>query len=84
MNFELRAPQSEYRELKRQWEDIWEHGRKDAKTGAVSSLPIDLAKERFLNRPLRPDGDGSRPSCLKIQVYFTDSSSGSVATEKRR
>ena len=45
---ELQAPQSEYRVLHKQWEDVWENGQKDAKTGTVVSLPIDEAKKKFL------------------------------------
>ncbi len=44
VNLELKAPQSEYRELHQQWEKVWAEGQKDPKTGIVISLPIDEAK----------------------------------------
>ena len=34
VNMELGAPQAEYRELNKQWEDIVEHGKKDARRRA--------------------------------------------------
>ena len=85
VNLELRAPQSEYRELKTQWDDIWKHGHKDAATGAVSSLPIDAAKERFLEQSVKArSGAEADQAALRSKFYFTDSSSGRRATERRR
>ncbi len=85
VNFELRDPQSEYRELKRQWDEIWEHGHKDAATGAVSSLPIDMAKERFLEQAVKARaGTEAEQAATRSKFYYTDSSSGRRATEKRR
>src|SRR5829696_6520591 len=37
INLELKAPQSEYWELHKQWIQTWEHGQKDPATGAVTS-----------------------------------------------
>ncbi len=31
VNLELTIPQAEYRELTKQWQDLWEHGQKDLK-----------------------------------------------------
>jgi hypothetical protein len=85
VNLELRAPQSEYRELKKQWAETWEKGSKDAKTGAVSALPIDMAKERFLEQGVKArSGADADQSATKSKLYFTDSSSGRRATEMRR
>ncbi len=47
-NLELQAPQSEYRVLHEQWEEVWEKGQKDEKTGTVITLPIEEAKNKFL------------------------------------
>lgn len=85
VNMELRAPQSEYRELKKQWAEIWEHGAKDAKTGAISSMPIDEAKEKFLEQAVKArSGQEAEQQALRSKMYFTDSSSGRRATERRR
>lgn len=48
INLELREPQAEYRELKRQWDDILVNGLKDPKTGTTITLPIDEAKKKVL------------------------------------
>ena len=32
VNLELKAPQSEYREIERQWAELWKNGQKDQKT----------------------------------------------------
>ncbi len=85
VNLELQAPQSEYRELKKQWDEIWKHGHKDAATGAVSSLPVDVAKEKFLEQAAKArSGPEAEQNALRSKFYFTDSSSGRLATERRR
>jgi len=48
INLQLREPQAEYRELRKQWEKSWKEGEKDTKTKTVISLPIEEAKERVL------------------------------------
>lgn len=52
-NLELQAPQSEYRALHEQWEDVWENGQKDEKTGTVITLPIEEAKNKFLEQNVK-------------------------------
>jgi hypothetical protein len=85
INLELRAPQAEYTELRKQYLDIWEHGAKDAKTGAVSSLPINMAKERFLEQSVKAQsGTEAEQKALRSKMYFTDASSGRRAADKRR
>ena len=85
VNLELRAPQAEYREFRKQWTEIWEHGSKDAKTGAVSAMPIDMAKEKFLEQAVKArSGQEAEQETLRSKMYFTDSSSGRRATERRR
>ena len=49
-NLELLAPQAEYRELLKQWEDLWLNGQKDPQTGTVISLPVKDAKARLLEQ----------------------------------
>ncbi|PYT00316.1 MAG: hypothetical protein DMF63_07010 [Acidobacteria bacterium] len=85
VNMELKAPQAEYRELKKQWALVWEHGSKDARTGAVSSMPIDMAKEKFLEEAVKArSGEEAEQKALRSKMYFTDASSGRRAAEKRR
>lgn len=48
VNLELREPQSEYRELLKDWNQVWKEGRKDAGTGTVITLPMDEAKKKVL------------------------------------
>ncbi|MBA3692243.1 MAG: hypothetical protein H0W77_02215, partial [Acidobacteria bacterium] len=63
VNMELKAPQSEYREMERQWEKLWAEGQKDAKTGTVVTLPIDEAKRKFLEENMKtPSGEQSEKS----------------------
>jgi len=85
VNLELRAPQSEYRELHQMWLEQWKNGTKDAKTGAVSSLPIEEAKEKFLAQGVKArSGADAEQEALRSKMYFSDASSGRKATEKRR
>jgi hypothetical protein len=85
VNLELMAPQSEYRELHRQWMDTWEHGNKDLKSGTVISTSIEDAKEKLLAQGIKskvgPDAEGAYN---KARSFVSDSSSGRVAGEKIR
>jgi len=85
VNLELHAPQAEYNELKKQWEHIWEHGRKDEKTGMVTIMPIDEAKEKFLSQNAKAkSGAEAEEVFKKSQSYISDSSAGRLASEKHR
>jgi hypothetical protein len=85
VNLELRAPQAEFWEMQKQWKQIWEHGQKDEKTGAISALPIDMAKERFLEQSIKArSGPEADQAAAGSKMYFSDSSSGRRASEKRR
>ena len=85
VNLELHAPQSEYWELKKQWTETWQHGAKDVKTGVVSSLPIDAAKERFLEQAVKArSGAEADQNAMRSKFYFSDASSGRRATDRRR
>ena len=85
VNMELKEPQAEYRELKKQWAEVWEHGAKDSHTGAVSSLPIDAAKEKFLEQAVKArSGQEAEQQTLRSKMYFTDASSGRRAADRRR
>ena len=85
VNMELGAPQAEYWELKKQWEKTWKQGVKDSKTGAVSALPIDMAKDRFLEQATKArSGTEAEQAAMRSEFYFSDASSGRRATERRR
>src|SRR5688572_10354342 len=85
INMELGEPQAEYRELRKQWEEMWKHGEKDKKTGAVTMMPIEEAKARFLSQNAKaksgPDAEKARTDSTR---YFSDASGGRVASETRR
>src|SRR5215218_134743 len=85
VNLELNAPQSEYNELRKQYIETWERGSKDPKTGAISSMPIDMAKEKFLEQGAKArSGVEAEQNALRSKMYFTDASSGRRAADKRR
>src|SRR5438128_7812165 len=48
VNLELLPPSAEFKEFRKQWDEIWKYGRKDEKTGMMSVMPIEMAKEKFL------------------------------------
>jgi hypothetical protein len=85
VNMELQPPAAEYVELKKQWTELWEHGQKDKKTGVVSIMPVDTAKEKFLEGTVkaRSGADGEK-ALADSRSIVSDSSSGRVASEKRR
>ncbi|MBC7898646.1 MAG: hypothetical protein H7070_01215 [Saprospiraceae bacterium] len=85
MNLELKAPQSEYWELRKQWEETWVAGQKDAATGMTVTMPIEMAKEKFLAQAVKAkSGAEAEKAAKQSQMYFTDASSGRMAAEKRR
>ena len=85
VNLELKAPQAEYWELRKQWADIWEHGEKDEKTGTVISMPIEEAKNKIVEQKLKSKtGDEAEKAFKASRMYMSDASSGRLATEKRR
>ena len=85
VNLELNAPQSEWWETKKLYEQIWKQGMKDPSTGAVSAMPIDKAKEAFLSQQVKAR---SGPEAEKVyqdsKLRFSDASSGRTATDRRR
>jgi hypothetical protein len=85
VNLELMAPQSEYKELRAQWDEMWKHGRKDEKTGTVIMMPIEEAKALVLSQNLKArSGADVQDLYNSSRAYVTDSSSGRLAGEKRR
>lgn len=85
VNLELRAPQSEYWELERQWEKQWAEGQKDPKTGTVITLPIEEAKQKLLQQNVKVRGGEQTQKALdEAQRMVSYSSAGRTATDKRR
>lgn len=85
VNMELKAPQSEYWELERQWEKNWAEGQKDPKTGTVISLPIEEAKQKLLKEnPKSRTGEQAQKALDESQRIVSYSSAGRTATDKRR
>ncbi len=85
VNMELQAPAAEYIEMKKQWEDLWEHGQKDKKTGVVSMMPIEKAKERFLAENVKAKSGADAEKFFKdSHSIVSDSSAGRLASESRR
>ena len=85
VNMELGAPQAEWRELHNQYLDVWAHGKVDKATGAVSALPIEVAKERFLGRNVpAKSGPDAEKLFAESKLRFSDASSGRVATDRKR
>lgn len=85
VNLELKAPQSEYWELKKQWEETWKHGRKDEKTGTIVSMSIDEAKKKFLEKSVKAKSSAEAEKAMTdSRMVISDSSAGRMATLKRR
>lgn len=85
VNLELTAPSAEYRELHTQWLELWEHGARDPKSGTVTILPIDEAKEKFLEENAKAKtGPEAEEYWKNSRSYMTDASSGRVPGERRR
>jgi len=85
LNMELKAPQSEYWELERQWEEQWADGQKDAKTGTVITLGIEEAKKKFLEQNVTATGGEQGQKTLdESRSIVSYSSAGRTATDKRR
>ena len=83
INLELKAPQSEYRELRKMWEENWANGQKDAATGTVITMNINDAKAKLLEQ----NAGVSQPTSEAIdksRMSLSDSSAGRIANEKRR
>lgn len=85
VNLELGAPQAEYWEIQRQWKDLWEKGRKDDKSGMVTLMPINEAKEKLVTQNLKSKSGADQEKLFKeSRMFISDSSAGRVASETRR
>lgn len=85
LSMELKAPQSEYWELERQWENAWAEGRKDPKTGMVTALPIEEAKQKLLEENVKArTGEESQITYEDSRQIVSYSSAGRTASDRRR
>ena len=89
VNLELKAPQSEYWELREQWKTLWKEGQKDTKTGTIVTLAVDEAKAKYLEQSAGAS-ESSQPQpktdelLQKSRLFVSDSSAGRTASERRR
>jgi hypothetical protein len=82
---ELREPQAEYRELQKEWANLWTKGKKDQKTGVVTALPIEEAKAKLLTLNVKArTGADADSGYANAQTFISDAGSGRMASEKRR
>ena len=85
VNLELKPPQAEYRELRKQWETVWKEGLKDEKSGTVVAMPLDKAKELLLQKAVKAkSGPEAEKSAQDSRLYVGDANSGRTANVRRR
>src|SRR4051794_19012559 len=85
VNLELTAPQSEYRELRKQWDKLQKDGRTDAASGTVTVMPIEKAKEKFLaSAPKAKSGADVEKTFNESRMFVSDSNAGRDKSETRR
>ena len=61
-NLALLPPATEFKVLSERWKEILERGQKDAKTGAVTAIPIEQAMKQLVQQglPSRPAAEGQK------------------------
>ena len=85
VNLELAPPQAEYRELKKWWDDVAEHGQKHPGTGTVVAMPIEEAKTIYLGVEKKAkSGADVENLAVESQKYVSDASSGRQVSASRR
>lgn len=85
VNMELAAPQAEWRELKKQWDELLRHGHTDKQTGAISIMPIDAAKARLLEQHVKAKTGADGEKVLNdSRAVVTEASAGRLAADTRR
>lgn len=84
VSLELLPPQAEYRALRRQWDDVLQHGIKDPRSGAVIAMPIEEAKEKLLSQGVKArSGAEAEQMNERSRSMISDSSSGRVVSGMR-
>lgn len=86
VNLELRAPQSEWRTLKADWQKLWDDGQRDPHTGMVVTLPLDEAKKKMLEQSAATNGGKEAGEKLleESREMVSYSSAGRTTSDKRR
>lgn len=85
VNLELKAPQSEYWELQKQWNELLKNGQKDEKTNTVIALPIEEAKKKLLaENPKARTGAEAQKALEEANTFVSYSSAGRTRTDRRR
>lgn len=84
-NLALLPPDTEYKVLSERWKVILERGQKDAKSGAVTSLPIEQAIKQLVQQglPSRPAAEGQKSfrQVMEVPAY---SSAGRTMEVRRQ
>lgn len=85
VNLELKAPQSEYWELEKQWNKTLADGQKDPNTGTVVTLPIEEAKRKLLEENVKArSGQDAQKTFEESRTFVSYSSAGRLNSDKRR
>jgi hypothetical protein len=85
VNLELAPPQAEYRELKKWWDDVVEHGQKHPVTGTVIAMPIEEAKTIYLGLEKKAkSGPDVENLAAESRKYISDAGAGRRASASRR
>lgn len=87
VNLELKAPQSEWWEMQKQYKELWEKGQKtlnEKQEEVIITLPINDAKEKFLSEAGKTVNTAADEISAKSRMIISDSSAGRIASEKRR
>jgi hypothetical protein len=81
ISLELGNPHAEYWEVSRRWALMEKEGAKDPKTGAVTAIPVDEAKAKFLarNDKQRPAEDAQK-ALQEASSIYSGSSAGRAMT----
>jgi hypothetical protein len=83
VNLELRHPQAEWEVLQQEYKEIWEKGYK-APDGTSVTLPIDEAKQKFLEQSGAAANSQNQNILEQSRLYVSDASSGRQQTVRRR
>lgn len=86
VGLELREPQAEWKELQKQYKDIWEHGEKGKDGKTVISMPIEDAKAKLLKdgNIKAKSGKESEKALKELDAFVSGASAGRRSSEKRR
>ena len=92
VNLELKHPQAEWEVLQEEYRKLWRDGQK-AGDGTYTVLPIDQAKERYLQQQqsgntaaagAQNQPQGGENTLEQSRMFVSDSNAGRLATEKIR